>query len=43
MMNMHFEWSCRNGHLHVAQWLIELGKQSDSLINIHANNEYAFR
>ena len=35
--------SCKNGHLHIAQWLIELGKQSNSLINIHMDNELAFR
>ena len=43
MTNMHSDLVVANGHLHVAQWLIDLGKQSNSLINIHADDEYAFR
>ena len=33
-----FCWSCRNGHLTIAQWLYSLGD-----VNIHADNEHAFR
>jgi hypothetical protein len=31
------------GHLETAQWLYQLGKQINSEISIHANDEYAFR
>jgi hypothetical protein len=35
-----FRYSCENGHLNVAQSLINLSRTP---INIHANREYAFR
>ena len=35
--------SCANGHLHVAQWLIDLGRKCNSSIDIYARNEFAFR
>ena len=39
-----FKLSCFYGHLNVAQWLIDLSKQSEfSLIDIHTFNEEAFR
>lgn len=34
-----FRWSCSNGYIDVAKWLLKL----DSNINIHICNDYAFR
>ena len=34
-----FRWACHNGHLEVAQWLLEVKPN----INISAENEYAFK
>lgn len=35
---------CINGHLHIAQWLIDLSHDFDfSLIDIHARDNSAFR
>ena len=34
-----FRWACLYGHLHVAQWLLQIKPD----INISADNEYAFR
>ena len=39
-----FSLSCANGHLILAQWLIELGESSGyTKIDIHADNDFAFR
>ena len=50
-----FSWSCENGHLAVAKWLLRLGTTCSHPtcpsgtryvlgdVNIHANDEYAFR
>src|SRR5271169_2262183 len=38
-----FRWSCSNGHLEVAKWLLWQSQQNGfTLINIHAYNEWAF-
>ena len=42
-MKMHFDCSCRNGHINIAQWLYELSIKNNQPINIHVNNEEAFR
>ena len=34
-----FGWACENGHLHVAQWLLQI----KPTINVSTDNEYAFR
>ena len=33
-----FIWNCEKGHINIARWLFSLGG-----VNIHADNEYAFR
>ena len=39
-----FLWSCENGHLEVAKWLVDLGMQKNfTPIDIHADDECAFR
>jgi len=39
-----FRWSCSEGHIEVAKFLIDLGENHGyNKINIHANNENAFR
>ena len=39
-----FRLSCENGHLELAQWLIQLGESSGyTKIDIHASNKDAFR
>jgi ankyrin repeat protein len=39
-----FRWSCCDGHIDVAKFLIDLGENHGYYkINIHAHNEYAFR
>ena len=30
-----FRWSCANGYSHIAKWLIDLGKKSNLLVDIH--------
>ena len=40
-----FRLACKEGHINVAKWLIELSKSNEAgfrLINIHAQNDYAF-
>ena len=37
-----FRFACYNGHIDVAKWLINIGKQTNEIINIHAKEEYAF-
>ena len=34
-----FQWSCRNGHLEVAKWLVETFDD----IDVHVDDEYVFR
>ncbi len=34
-----FRWTCKNGHIEVAQWLWQISPN----IRIHIDNEYAFR
>ena len=41
-----FRWSCENGQLKIAKWLLEISqdkKMKLGLINIHAKDDYAFR
>ena len=39
-----FRWSCANGHIQAARWLINLGESEEyGKININANDEFAFR
>ena len=38
IMNMHLDGLVKNDHITVAKWLYSLGE-----VNIHADNEYAFR
>lgn len=38
-----FVLACENGHLDVAQWLYDLGLESNSKIDIHSRYERAFR
>jgi len=39
-----FRWSCQNGHLEVAKWLIKLSQSEGfNLIDIHVGSEYAFQ
>jgi hypothetical protein len=38
-----FRLACRNGQLHVAQWLLQVSTEKGQDINISANNEEAFR
>ena len=38
-----FRYTCANGHLHVAQWLLQVSKEKGQDINISAENEFAFR
>ena len=40
-----FKWSCINGHIEIARWLIHLGESDgyNNKINIHAGVDYAFR
>jgi ankyrin repeat protein len=38
-----FQWACENGHLDVAQWLLQVSKEKGQPINISAENEKAFR
>jgi len=39
----YFMYSCINGHLEVAKWLYQIGKETRAPINIHINSEEAFR
>ena len=34
------KWSCQNGHFEVAKWLVELGKLSNTPLNIHVHGEH---
>ena len=38
-----FRYTCANGHLHVAQWLLQVSKERGQDIDISANNDFAFR
>ena len=39
-----FQLSCRSGYLDIAKWLIDLSsKPGSTLINIHTDDEYAFK
>jgi len=38
-----FRWACENGHLEVAKWLLQLGNEMSSPIDIHGHDEHAFR
>ena len=39
-----FRWICANGHIEMANWLIQLGESEEyKRINIHTNDECAFR
>ena len=38
-----FRYTCANGHLHVAQWLLQVSKKRGQDIDISAENEFAFR
>ena len=39
-----FRYSCANGHIEIAHWLIHLGESENyNKINIHTDNEYAFQ
>ena len=39
-----FRYSCENGHIEIAKWLIQLGESLEyGKINIHIYNEYVFR
>ena len=41
-LDMAFQLSCGNGHLHIAQWLLSL-QNSHGKIDIHDNNDCAFQ
>ena len=38
-----FRQSCGSGHIEIASWLIDVSTKIGSPINIHANDEYAFK
>lgn len=38
-----FGWSCENGHLEMAQWLIHLSRNGHGQINVYYNNNYPMK